>query len=172
MSLDYQTFKIINDFAGKNAILDKVGVFCAEYLPYIIGVGALIFALYWFVKSKSWKVVWQALLAIILSRGIITEAIRFLWHRPRPFVSHFVNSLLNHDASGSFPSGHTTLLFALSSAIYFWNKKIGWLFFILSFLACFARIFVGVHYPLDILGGIVIGVFSGWLINKISKKLR
>lgn len=170
MSLDYQIFKIINDFAGKNAILDKSGVFFAEYLPYLIGVAALAFAIYWFVKNKSWKVLLQALLAIILSRGIITEAIRFLWHRPRPFVNHAVKALLNHDVSGSFPSGHTTLLFALSAVIYFWNKKIGWLFFILSFLACFARIFVGVHYPLDILGGIVVGVFSGWLVYKIGKK--
>lgn len=171
MSLDYQVFKIINDFAGKNTILDKSGVFFAEYLPYLIGVAALVFAIYWFVKNKSWKVVWQALLAIILSRGIITEAIRFLWHRPRPFVNHAVNSLLNHDASGSFPSGHTTLLFALSAVIYFWNKKIGWAFFILSFLACFARIFVGVHYPLDVLAGMVVGVFSGWLVYKIGKRV-
>jgi len=172
MNLDYQIFKIINDLAGQNAILDKIGIFFAEYLPYIIGAGALIFAICRFIKNKSWKVTWQALVAVILSRGIITEAIRFLWHRPRPFVSHAVNSLINHDTSGSFPSGHTTLLFALATIIYFWDKKIGWLFFVLSFLACFARIFAGVHYPTDILGGIAVGVFSGWMIYKISKKFR
>lgn len=168
MNLDYQFFKIINDFAGKNAVLDKIGIFFAEYLPYLIGVAALAFAIYWFVKNKSWKVVWQALAAVILSRGIITEAIRFLWHRPRPFAGHTVNLLINHEVSGSFPSGHTTLLFALATIIYFWDKKIGWLFFALSFLACFARIFAGVHYPTDILGGIAIGVFSGWIIKKAS----
>ena len=172
MNLDYQVFKIINDFAGKNAILDKIGIFFAEYLPYLIGVAALVFAIYWFVKNKSWKVLGQTLAAVFLSRGIITEAIRFLWHRPRPFVGHTVNLLINHEASGSFPSGHTTLLFALAAIIYFWNKKIGWLFFALSFLACFARIFVGVHYPLDILAGMVVGIFSGWLIYKIGKKFR
>lgn len=168
MNLDYQIFKIINDFAGKNAILDKIGIFFAEYLPYLIGVAALAFVIYWFVKNKSWKIAWQALAAVILSRGIITEAIRFLWHRPRPFVSHAINSLINHEVSGSFPSGHTTLLFALATIIYFWDKKIGWLFFALSFLVCFARIFAGVHYPTDILGGITIGVFSGWIIKKAS----
>jgi len=170
MNFDYRVFKIINDFAGQNAILDKIGVFFAEYLPYIIGVGALIFAICWFVKNKSWKVLWQAPAAVILSRGVITEAIRFLWHRPRPFVGHTVNLLINHEASGSFPSGHTTFLFALAVIIYFWNKKLGWLFFVLSFLACLARIFVGVHYPADILAGMAIGIFSGWLIYKISKK--
>lgn len=170
MNFDYQVFKIINDWAGQNAILDKIGIFFAEYLPYIIGVGALIFAICWFVKNKSWKVLWQALVAVILSRGIITEVTRFLWHRPRPFVGHTVNLLINHEASGSFPSGHTTLLFVLAAIVYFWNKKLGWLFFVLSFLACFARIFVGVHYPSDILVGAGIGIFSGWLIYKISKK--
>jgi len=103
--------------------------------------------------------------SVILSRLIITEAIRWIWHRPRPFVDQQVNQLIEHSASGSFPSGHIAFLFALSAAIYFFNKKIGWLFFGLSFLIGLSRIFVGIHYPLDILGGIVVGILSAVLLK-------
>ena len=167
MYWDYFIFQKINSLAGQWPILSKIGIFFAEYLPYLIGAGVAAFIICWIVKNKNWKVLWRALATLLLSRGIITEGIRFFWHRPRPFISHSVNLLLNHDNSGSFPSGHMTFLFALAAAVYFYNKKIGWLLFILSFLAGVARVFAGVHYPSDILVGIIIGVFSAWLIKKI-----
>jgi undecaprenyl-diphosphatase len=169
MNFDYLFFQKINSLAGQRPILDKIGIFFAEHLPYLIGAGVAAFVIYWIVKNKNWKVLWQALAALVLSRGIITEGIRFFWHRPRPFIFHSVNLLLNHDNSGSFPSGHMTFLFALAAAVYFYNKKIGWLLFVLSFLAGVARVFIGVHYPSDILGGIIIGIFSAWLIKKIAQ---
>jgi len=169
MNFDYWLFQKINSLVGQQPISDKIGIFFAEYLPYLIAAGALALIIYWVVRNKNWKVLWQAISAPILSRGIITEGIRFFWHRPRPFISHSTNLLLNHDNSGSFPSGHMTFIFALAAVVYFYNKKIGWLLFVLSFLAGLARVFVGVHYPLDILGGIIIGVFSAWLIKKIVR---
>ena len=105
---------------------------------------------------------------------MITELIRFIWHRPRPFVAHQVNQLIEHSASGSFPSGHIAFLFALAMTVYFFNIKIGWIFLCLSFLVGLARVFVGIHYPLDILGGIIVGItsviFIRFLIIKKKKK--
>jgi len=169
MNYDYLFFQIINNLAGKNPIWDKIGIFFAEYLPYLIAAGVAAFVIYWIVKNKNWKVLWQALAALFLSRVVMTEIIRWIYHRPRPFIMHPVNLLLGHEASGSFPSGHATFLFAIASIVYFYNKKWGWLFLIFSFLAGAARVFVGVHYPLDVLAGAVIGIFSGWLISKILK---
>ncbi len=178
MNLDYQIFQVINDLAGKNPFWDKIGIFLAEYLPYLIGLGVAVFGIYWLIKNKGWRILLQSAASLILGRGIITEAIRFLWHRPRPFVDHAVNSLISHDATGSFPSGHAAFLFALAAAVYFNKensfvaKRLGWLFFVLGFLACAARVFVGVHYPSDILAGMAVGIFSGWLVCRISKNVR
>jgi len=78
--------------------------------------------------------------------------------------------LIPEDLHMSFPSGHMTFLFALGMAIYFHNKKAGYLLFAGGFLIGLARIFVGVHYPLDIFGGIILGILVGLGGNEIFKK--
>jgi undecaprenyl-diphosphatase len=181
-SIDYSVFKVINDLAGKSVFLDKLGLFLAETLGYIL----LFIAVVWLLKKllsikKIYPIgidFWRAarvLLAtlvssLILSRVIITEVIRYFYHRPRPFLVHDIVALINHSDSGSFPSGHMTLFFALSAVIYCYNRKLGWLFFIGSVIMGMARIFCGVHYPLDIIGGAVIGIASTWIVYKLLNK--
>ncbi len=147
----------------------------AKYLGYLL-VGILLTWLIWdflFRKEryqKTIKIISLSLGAALFSRLIITELIRWLYYRPRPFVSNQVNQLISHSASGSFPSGHGAFFFALSTVIYFYNKKAGLLFFLASFLIGLARIFVGLHYPSDILAGALIGIFFCWLGNKLFFK--
>ncbi len=168
--MDYLLFAYINNLAGKWICLDSIAIFFAEYLIYFLVAGAILF--FFFLKRKERiRYLFLSGVSVILSRLIITELIRFAWFRPRPFVAHQVNLLIGHSSSGSFPSGHVAFLFALSAVIYFFNKKIGWIFFGLSFLVGLSRIFIGVHYPLDILGGIVVGVLSVVLL-KIFIKTR
>ena len=81
-----------------------------------------------------------------------------------------MNLLLSHEATSSFPSGHAAFYFALSTIIYFYNKKAGLLFLFASFLISISRVFVGIHWPFDIFAGAIVGIFSGWIILKISKK--
>lgn len=177
--LDYLVFKAINDLAGKNEFLDKLGVFLADTLGYIlvfVALGWLLGKLLSIKKiSSTWIDFWRgvrglmALLAssLIFSRLIITEIIRYFYYRPRPFLSHDIIALINHSDSGSFPSGHMTLFFALSAVIYCYDRKLGWLFFISSTVMGVARVFCGVHYPLDIISGAIIGIVSVWLVNKV-----
>lgn len=170
--MDYSLFTFINNLAGKWVCLDSLAIFFAEYFVYFLVAGAV--AVFFLIKIKREKIRYLFLIgvSVILSRLIITELIRLIWHRSRPFIDHQVNQLIEHGASGSFPSGHIAFLFTLTTVIYFFNKKIGWLFFISSFLIGLARIFVGIHYPLDILGGIVVGVLSVVLVRILMKARR
>lgn len=168
--MDYNLFLLVNNFAGKWICLDSLATFFAKYFIYFLVAGAII--LFFSIKDKKEKIKYLILTlsSVILSRLIITEIIRLFWYRPRPFVAHAVNSLIEHSASASFPSGHIAFLFALATAIYFFNKKFGIAFLIASFLIGLARIFVGVHWPLDILGGIIIGIFSAVIVKLIMKR--
>jgi len=174
--MDYNLFNYINSLAGKWFFLDGLAIFFAKYIIYYLIAGA-IFVVF-LIKTKKEKIRYFFLVgtSVVLSRLFITEAIRLIWYRPRPFIDHQVNLLIEHSASGSFPSGHIAFLFALSIAIYLFGKKIcstdsrkilsniGIVFFVLSFLVGLARVFVGFHYPLDIFGGIIVGFFSAWII--------
>lgn len=171
ISIDYFLFEKINNLAGKNACFDSLAIFFADYFQYLVIFLAII--IFW----KNWRFYFQSVLAIILSRLVLVELIRFLYQRPRPFVSHQVHQLLVHD-SFSFPSGHAAVFFVLAMIVFLYpstslgtsNKKAGWYFFAVAFLISLARVFAGIHYPFDILAGAIVGIVSGWLVNKFFSK--
>jgi len=167
--MDAFIFQKINDLALKNIWADGLGIFLADNLPYIVAFCLFLFVVFNFEKHKSMVIL--AFIAGGLSRGI-TEFIQFLWGRPRPFIENHVNLLLNNIKSYSFPSGHASFFFGLSTIIFLYNKKIGLLFFIISFLISISRVYCGIHWPADILAGFLVGVFSGILTFKIYRKLK
>jgi len=169
MSFDFYLFQKLNQFVGISPYLDKVAIFFAEYLQYFVVFCLLLFL----VKNlrRNLEMVIFAFAAAIFSRFIITEIIRYFFPRIRPFVENSVNLLIGYNTTeSSFPSGHAAFFFALSMVVYFYNKKAGILFFIASFLISISRVFSGIHWPSDILVGAIVGIFSGWIILKISKK--
>ena len=123
------------------------------------------------ILKKQRRFLFEAIGAAILARGVITEVIRFFWHRNRPFVEQNIAPLIDHSASGSFPSGHAAFFFAIGTVLYFYNKKAGILFLMGSAVIGFARVTAGLHWPSDIAGGALIGIFSGWLVCRLLKSV-
>ncbi len=83
-----------------------------------------------------------------------------------------IQNLVSHpNVTDSFPSGHTTLVFAFAISIYLYNKKIGIFLIILSVFVGISRIIVGVHFPLDIFVGFLIGSAVPIIVHYfVSKK--
>ncbi len=162
--MDCYLFQQINNFAGHYQWLDILAIFLASYFQYVLGVGLVIFMLVRKDKAARWKnfkITALAYLSAIVSRFIIGQVLKMTISRPRPSQLHQVTQLIPFDSFGSFPSGHMCFFFALSMVVYFYNKKLGWVLFISSFLMGLARVFCGVHYPLDILGGMILGILVG-----------
>lgn len=169
MILDFSIFQWINNVAGKNIWLDSLAIFFAEYFQYVVVL--LLFLILVINRRKYLRMVIAAISAAIFSRFIVSEIARFIFPRSRPFVDNNVNLVIFHSSGEpSFPSGHASFFFALSTVIYFYNKKTGLLFYVASFLISISRVFVGIHWPSDILAGAIVGIFSGWFINKLSKR--
>ena len=167
LNIDVIIFQYINNFAGKYLWLDNLGIFFAQYFEYVL-VGSL--AIFLLVNTKKYlPMIWQAFAAAIFSRFFITEIIRWLWDRPRPFVENQVNLLIDHANTASFPSGHAAFYFAISTVVFLYNKKAGAFFLLTSFLIALARVFVGVHWPLDIVAGAVVGILTGWGVVVLFK---
>jgi len=171
MYLDLVIFNWINGFAGKWRWLDLSGIFFAKYFEYFL-LFVLILLLIINLK-KYWRMVAEALVAAVFVRFVLVETFYWLHFRARPFVRNPVHLLVPYDAlQTSFPSGHASFYFALSTIIFGYNKRIGILFFIASFLIVLGRVFVGVHWPSDILAGAVLGIFVGIILNKVFKRIH
>ena len=166
--MDFYIFQQINNLAGKYFRLDYSAIFFAEYSGYVLI--ACIFLFFLKNPKKYFPMAIAGLFAAILARFGIVEMIRFFWAKPRPFIENNVTLLLNRADTASFPSGHAAFYFALSLVVYSYNKKAGILFFFAGFLMGLSRIFVGVHWPSDILAGAIVGILAGWLVVNLSRR--
>lgn len=160
---------MINNLAGKYFWLDRLAVFFSDYAGYIL-VAVLVLVFVFKPARLSRFMVWTAFISAVLSRWIITSAIRFFYHHPRPFEVLTVKQLIL-ESGYSFPSGHAAFYFALSTGIYFYNKKLGVVSFAVSTLMGLARIFVGVHWPADILAGGLVGIISAIGVNFLLRRI-
>lgn len=174
-SFDIFLFNLINKFSHKWWLLDNLGIFLADYLGYFL----LLIAVILILKEKKWqnKIYFASFVALslILARGIIAEIIKFFVSRPRPFSVLNIQPLVQYngyDSGMSFPSGHASLFFALAFAVFYFDKKWGIKFLIAAFIMGIARIFIGIHWPLDIIAGAIIGIGSAFLVGKILPKIE
>ena len=126
--------------------------------------------------SKKTRRVGVAVLVALLIGFLITNlTLKPLISRPRPWldVEGLVN-LVGESAYRSFPSGHSTSAFAFSFAVWYGTRKKWpkWVAMIVAILMGLSRLYVGVHYPTDIVGGILVGWLSGWIAWQICKKRK
>lgn len=109
---------------------------------------------------------WQLLLAVVLALAVSDVIVKPLVARPRPFttfpaVVHVVGA---RPSDASFPSGHSTAAVAGAFMLAaFWPAARAWLW-LLAALIMYSRIYLGVHYPLDVLGGALVGFAVAWLV--------
>jgi len=170
-SLNQTVFLYIHQFAGRSFLLDDVGIFLAQYLAYFMVAAFLVLAYYQLGWRRKVYVFCEGAIAVMLSRGLVVEFIRLFYHHVRPFSFYNFTPLIQ-EAGWSFPSGHAAWFFALSLTVWYANRKWGWWFFGLSTLMGVARIYVGVHWPLDILSGAVVGLLSAWFVHWLLKGSR
>ncbi len=149
-------FILINQYAGINPILDSSAVLIAHYMPipFIIGL------LYFFHKGNKYREI--TLLSIYAAVfGLAANVV--IWHfyfHPRPFMIPVGTLLFPFPPYTSFPSDHTTFMLSIALIMIYFKetRKFGALFIILGLVGGFSRVFCGIHFPLDIFGGIIIAI--------------
>jgi membrane-associated phospholipid phosphatase len=155
--------------AKTSPFLYTLSTWIAEGSMYIfLGIG-----LYVFTQSfVGPRIIALTIAAVVLGRGIIKPVLKILFPRPRP---HQVEGhVLRHNfgwhgvfgsrQGGSFPSGHTVGLVAMSGVWIYFLPLLGLPCFMLAILTGFARALVGHHYISDALGGILFGILSAAVV--------
>lgn len=110
----------------------------------------------------------------ILVAAVIAALLKYGFNRPRPFVTYNYLEIRQESPSPSFPSGHTTLTFAMMAALAKIYKK--WFLTLLlvtwAILVAYSRLHLGLHYPSDVLCGIIIGISSALFCYKIGQNIN
>jgi undecaprenyl-diphosphatase len=135
----------------------------------------LIFFLFLNFKNKAWAWILFALITVVITDQTSSHFIKTFIQRPRPCVDDYlqfhVRLLLDHCSGGySFTSSHATNHFGFAVFVFITLKEVlkkwKWLFIFWAATISYGQVYVGVHYPLDVLCGGMMGALIGWLTAK------
>ena len=166
-SLDYALFHAVNGLTGRSSALDALMIGSAKYLPYVFALALVALWLTW--RPRNQLAAFLAGVSALIALGI-GQVIGKALPRPRPYLSHTVHQLIPPSLDTSFPSDHATLGFAIAAMVWRYNRRAGVALLALATLMAFARVFVGAHYPTDVLGGAVLGALTSIALDALSRR--
>lgn len=130
---------------------------------------ALILILTLFVAKR--KFFSSSLLVLSgLFAWFISEILKFSLHISRPFIDLGITPLV-YQSGFAFPSQHMAVFSALAISMFIVDKKFAITLLILSIIIGISRVILGVHYPIDIIGGLFIGILVSFVLINIFKKI-
>jgi undecaprenyl-diphosphatase len=161
-SLNQTLFLWLNAPRHPGTLTSIVAIFLAQW--FICAVPALIF-IGWLRGSEGTRKAMLIATASGVLGLLVNQLIGLAWPHPRPFVMGLGHALLSHDADSSFPSDHLTLWWAVAFSLVLQRgpRHAGSGLALLGIPLAWARIYVGVHFPLDMLGAAMVAAISSWL---------
>lgn len=174
---DRQLFEWINGLAGEWRALDNVMKLLVSdfFLPVVIALAA--FALWFWGRALEERTrnQWGFLYAVI-GAGFANLMVRLInehFYRARPFmVLDDVNVLFYQPTDPSFPSNASAYAFAMAAGVWLTNRRWGALIGVGAVLFSFARIYAGMHFPFDVMGGALLGILTTWFFARVLNLFR
>lgn len=159
-NLNYSLFYLMNATPDSPTWMIKLALFIAKDLIIIV---PLMAAALWLWGPREQVAAQRQLvikLGLALMVGLLVSWVMgYLFPHDRPFVAHIGYNFLHHAADDSFPSDHGTVIFTFALAFLCWHRLwSGTLLMTLALVIAWSRIYLGVHWPVDMLGGLLAGI--------------
>ncbi|MBF0182766.1 MAG: phosphatase PAP2 family protein [Magnetococcales bacterium] len=164
-------FLLINAGAEPGSFALYGAIFLAKWLVFLLPI--LLISMWFWGLSYHRELAVKALLTILLGLTI-SLTLRALWPHPRPFVVGIGHTHLFHAPDASFPSNHAVFCFAAAFSLWIngIRKRVGWFLLAVALLVCWARVFLGVHFPFDMIGGLGVGWAAAMIVNRLLQLNR
>lgn len=175
IDIDHQWFVAINSF--HNSFFDEMMYWISYKYTWLPLYAFIIFLIIKRFKKQSWIILMSILITLLLTDQL-SVLIKDYFMRLRPSHNPLFENLihLNHGIKGGlygFVSSHAANTAGLSTFLIlfpiFKSKKIVFLFIFWTLLVAYSRIYNGLHYPSDVMGGIILGFFIGWCTTYATK---
>ena len=160
-------FYFFYNLSHQSDFFDKVVIFFADIFPYIAVMLALLFLFFYHRTLKEFFIVF---FSSFLAYGI-SVVLKIIFHTSRPFLSLPELQALFPETGFAFPSSHAAFFMAMAFSLFFLHKKAGYIFGFFALLIGITRIIAGVHFPIDILGGFVLGTLVAYVVAYFSKNV-
>ncbi|WP_232284516.1 undecaprenyl-diphosphatase [Bacillus timonensis] len=170
MELNTDIFYQINGLGKELPFLDMPMMFIANYTLYFL-ILAVIF--YSFNRGSQNRVMVLSALASV-AVGVLFGRVAGMFHsNNQPFAElPNVNQLIEKTVDNSFPSDHTIIFFAVCYSFFLYKKPGRYMWMALACIVGISRIWVGVHYPGDILVGALLAMLSAFLLYILVQKMK
>ncbi|PIR78541.1 MAG: hypothetical protein COU28_01035 [Candidatus Magasanikbacteria bacterium CG10_big_fil_rev_8_21_14_0_10_36_16] len=181
MSISQKLFFKINAQLGKCLWFDRLMYLSANLLIYVLAFFVITWGVFVLggVDPEKFETMVKILLTTFVFSFVISYGVALFWKHPRPIVEFPETKMLLHpiEVWKSFPSDHTSMSFLLVGSVVLMGAGLGFSIFVLllATIIAFSRVYVGVHYPRDILGGFLLAMIllfsSQWLVMNVTQPL-
>ncbi|WP_054007518.1 undecaprenyl-diphosphatase [Cypionkella psychrotolerans] len=164
-------FLAVNAGAHAPALIISLAKVLANWSIYL---APALFVVAWVRRGRGVRfVLLDATLTALIGLGL-AQVITAIWYHPRPFEIGLGRQLLDHAAEASFPSDHATLMFGLAIPLLLGTQTRRWgaVVLALGFGVAWSRIYLGVHFPLDMIGAFGVAVVAAFLVWMVGLFLR
>lgn len=169
--MDYRVYHAINAFVIDHSWLGRI---LAPVESWSVPLFALATCALWLLArpggARKWKLASASALASAAVALLFNQVVGRLWDRPRPFATHpaaHVWGGRSHDPS--FPSDHASASYAIAFTVLMFDRVAGSIFLAAATLIGVGRVFIGVHYPADVLAGALVGLGAALLVVHSAK---
>lgn len=165
--MDETLFAYFYSFAHRSTALDMAIAYIAEWYGLVILVALALYLLEHRDNPRKGVTDLTVVGVTAVSAWFIAHFFKDVFHTLRPFDADPSVISLVSESGYAFPSGHATFFMALASSLWFYHKRLAVFFGISAVLIGLARVMAGVHWPIDILGGLFLGYAIGTTLNKL-----